>query len=171
MTTYLPNISINSMPDPRQTDLSMEELYMEDSTASTQAITTLSQRISLKDDIIRNFSKENAQLRAVIAQLQQEKLQQAEVQSSAPLSLAEGRKCDLVKVLAALSASGIFRLPDGSKASQKYIMEQFGTILGEDMTNYSQTLSEAKKRADADGNNFLQTFVQLTTWAEKYLNT
>lgn len=170
MTTYLPNISISSMPDPREVDLSMEELYMEDSTASTQTITTLNQRIVLKDNIIRNLSRENAKLRSVIAEQQEDEAHNDE-SVSAPLSLAEGRKSDLVKVLAALAASGIFRMPDGSKASQKYIMEQFGALLGENMSNYAQTLSEAKKRATADGDNFLQTFAQLTTWAENYLNS
>lgn len=170
MTTYLPNISISSVPDPREKDLSMEELYMEDSSASTQTITSLNQRIVLKDNIIRNLNREATQLRELVSQLQ-EKKQEPVQEPAAPLQLASGRKRDMVKVLAALSASGIFLMPDGSKASQKYIMEQFGRLLGENMSNYAQTLSEAKKQAKADGENFLQTFSQMQDWAENYLDS
>lgn len=165
----LPKTTIHTETDPRAADLSMEQLYMQESSHNLNAMQSMLASSINKNTLITKLQNENKDLREQIHHLQEEK--NATPTESSKLALAPGHKRDMVKVIAALTAAGCFRMPDGSKASQKYVMEQFGELLGENMSNYAQTLSEAKKQAKADGENFMQTFTQMENWADEYLNS
>ena len=82
--------------------------------------------------------------------------------------LASKKKTDFIKILSAMYDNRMFESKDGFLATSKLeLMNEFATILGEDLSNYSVLLSKSK---NTEMDIFLKPFKDIEKKAEEYYN-
>jgi hypothetical protein len=82
--------------------------------------------------------------------------------------IAKNKKTDFIKILSAMYDARIFETEDGYLVSSKQeLMNEFGSILGEDLSNYSVLLSKSK---EPERDVFLKPFDTIRSKAEEYYN-
>ena len=80
--------------------------------------------------------------------------------------LAFKKKTDFIKILSAMYDNRMFETEDGYLASSKQdLMNEFGSIVGEDLSNYSVYLSKSK---NPEKEVFLKPFKDIEKKAEEY---
>lgn len=115
-------------------------------------------------------------LRVVIANEDENWIERikAELQMESGKNLVESKyritarkTTDVIKIISTMFDMHLFSTPDGMLATSKQeVMENFGKLLGADLSNYSASLSAAKNT-----NNFMNTFTELSAKANEYYNS
>jgi hypothetical protein len=123
----------------------------------------LNRRISMLKDDIREILNE-------FGEMTPDHLLSKEMNLSAgsKYRIAKNKKTDFIKILSAMYDARIFETEDGYLVSSKQeLMNEFGSILGEDLSNYSVLLSKSK---EPERDVFLKPFDTIRSKAEEYYN-
>lgn len=88
------------------------------------------------------------------------------IPKSSKFKLAHNKKTDFIKIISAMYDNRMFETEDGYLASNKQeLMNEFGKIVGEDLSKYSGLLSKSKIPAK---DIFLKPFKDIEKKAEEY---
>lgn len=121
----------------------------------------LNRRISMLKDDIREILNE-------FGEMTPDHLQIREMTSyvGSEFRIAKNRKTDFIKIISAMYDNRMFETEDGYLASSKQeLMNEFGRIVNEDLSNYSVLLSKSK---NPDKDIFLKPFKDIEKKAEEY---
>lgn len=108
------------------------------------------------------------QIKNTTANLSQTTMEEKPATVSGKFKLSSKKKTDFIKILSAMYDNRMFETENGYLASNKQeIMNEFGRIVGEDLSNYSVLLSKSK---ETEKDVFLKPFDTIRSKAEEYYN-
>lgn len=77
------------------------------------------------------------------------------------LSKKKGTKVNFIRVINCLYEMGFFKDKDDNKIDKQKVMETFGTLLNQDLSNYCKDLTATRSSSNSDGNSLTKIFHEM----------